>query len=208
MVARLTQAELEQITTAVGEAERRTSGEIVTVILPRANDYAGARWALAIAFGLCATALLVLFRVGLTPMLLLWVELLAIGVGYALGLIPALIRILVPHHVQSQEVHHRALEMFHTRGLTHTRDRTGVLLLVSLLERRVQILADVGIHRAVPEGTWDGVIARLIAAIGRHSLATGICTAIQECGNLLAERFPPRPDDTNELPNAPIVPAA
>jgi putative membrane protein len=67
----------------------------------------------------------------------------------------------------------------------------------------VVVLADRGIHSRVEAGTWDVVVARVIAGIQARRAEEGLADGIRICGDILAGRFPPRSDDTNELPDTP-----
>lgn len=62
---------------------------------------------------------------------------------------------------------------------------TGILILVSLLEHRVQVLADKGINDRVPPGTWDGLVNGIIDGIRTGRATDAICDAIARCGALL-----------------------
>ncbi len=114
---------------------------------------------------------------------------------------PALKRRLIPEAEISAEVEERALVAFVEHGLHHTRDETGILILISLLERRVHVLADRGINAAVPPHTWDEIVHTVTEGIRRGATADALCAAISRCGDLLAEKFPRKQDDANELPN-------
>jgi uncharacterized membrane protein len=85
--------------------------------------------------------------------------------------------------------------------MARTRDRNGVLFFVGVRDRRFAVIGDSGIHEAVPRDFWAGVVARVEArfAEGRH--ADGLIDGIRMAGAALAEYFPPRPDDVNELPD-------
>ena len=86
-------------------------------------------------------------------------------------------------------------------GLVETRERTGILIYVSLLEHRVVVLADRGIHSRVEAGTWDAVVERVVVGIRENRAEAGLADGIRLCGEILAERFPIRAGDLNELPN-------
>ena len=80
--------------------------------------------------------------------------------------------------------------------------RTGILILVSMLERRVHILADKGINDHVPAGTWEGLVNGIIVGIRTGHATAAICTAIAACGVLLAQVSPAESrDNPNELPD-------
>ena len=110
---------------------------------------------------------------------------------------------VVPHAKGAPRDH--ALREFQRLGLEKTRDRTGVLLFVAAKDHAIEVLGDAGIHAKVPAGFWDAVVAKLSAAFraGRH--AEGLCEAVREIGALLSVHFPCKSDDTNELPDHPVI---
>jgi len=190
------------IEAAVHSAERATSGEIVPMLVERSDPYAEARIGAAalVAFALGGLALV------FAPSLWIWLVPAQVGVFAAsLWLFGrrALLRLLVPPEVSAERVDRAASLAFREAGLVETRDRTGILIYVSLLEHRVVVLADRGIDSRVEPGTWDAVVARIVEGIKADRAEEGIADGIRLCGAILASRFPPRPDDTNEIPNAP-----
>jgi putative membrane protein len=110
-------------------------------------------------------------------------------------------RLLLPRAETGRAVERRAFELFAARGLHRTRDRTGMLILVSELERRVVILGDEGIHASVGDGGWREHVDHVIAAIQRGNPLDGLLEVIERLGAVHAERLPVRPDDANELPD-------
>lgn len=192
------------IEAAVRAAERATSGEIVPVIVERSDVYAelrfGAAALLAFAAGALALWLAPELAHGLVPLQLC----VFVACAWLLGR-RGLLRRLLPAHVVEERVARAAALAFHEAGLVETRERTGILIYVSLLEQRVVVLADRGIHSRVEAGTWDGVVERVVAGIGENRAEAGIEAAIRLCGEILAERFPTRSGDVNELPDAPRV---
>jgi putative membrane protein len=205
VISILTEAEAQAVTDAVTAAEANTSGEIVPVILPRSDSYPGARWRFAVTLaGLCAFASVMLLP-DMHPIWHLWIEVPALAVGYALGSVGWLQRIFLARTEMDVEVRQRSIEAFHLHELHATRDRTGILIMISMLEHRVQILADSGINSKVKDGTWDAVVSRLTSRLRAGELVEGLCAAISECGEILSREFPPHVDDRNELSNHPRI---
>ena len=91
------------------------------------------------------------------------------------------------------------------QNLHTTKDRTGVLIYVSVAERYAEVIADDGIYRKVTPKVWDTLIETLTANIGRGAHVEGFLAAIETCGAILAEHFPPESGDHDELPNHLIV---
>ena len=90
---------------------------------------------------------------------------------------------------------------FTEHGLHYTRDHTGILILVSLLEHRVEVLADRGINEKVPPGTWNEVVDIIVAGLKSRHAGDAFCKAVERCGEILATHFPRQADDRDELPN-------
>ena len=99
-------------------------------------------------------------------------------------------------------VHQRALQAFVEEDVFATRDRTGILLFVSLLEHRIEVVADAGIYRAVNATAWSDITARVRHGIEEDALTQGLIDGIRACGTLLHEHgFHTTSDDPDELPS-------
>jgi len=196
------EADKQRIEAAVREAESRTSGEIVPMVVDESYDYPRAEIIGAGFFSL-ATAVFISWAFGHSSV---WIFLPVFLVLYLpfKGLIrslPELKRRLI-HPVEiSAEIEEKALVSFLEKGLHHTRDKTGILILISLFEHRVFVLADQGINDKVPKSTWDEIVRMVTAGISEGRTADALCTAVSRCGDLLEQHFPVKSDDTDELPN-------
>lgn len=185
---------------AVARAESRTSGEIVPMVVDRSDaylhvDFIGALIVQFAAF-LAAVWLLPVYDY----LSLLAFQVLGLLAGFFLfRYVSPLKRICLSPKVAEEEVFERALRAFREMAVSRTVERTGILILVSLLEHRVQVLADSGINARVKPGTWDEVVEIVLAGIRSGDLCRGLCDAIDRCGEILAVEFPVQPDDVNEL---------
>ena len=202
----LAEADLRAVHDGLVAAERRTVGEILVVVLERSDRHPEAAWLAA----LCA---LVLGSIGLTPWLPWsvpgWVLLaqLALGaLGYASArLLPDFARFFVSEARAHEVVEEQALQEFHNHGLFRTEGRTGVLLFVSLFERRALVLGDEGIHARVGDEHWTRTTRLVLDGIRSGSLRDGLVAGIASAGAVLAEHFPVAAGDRNELPDRVIV---
>ena len=201
------EADLEAIRATVREAESRTSGEIVPYVVDRSDDYASAAWKGA-ALGALLGPLVALAIYRWTNVwgisLAYWIALPGPVGGAAAYLVatffPPVRRWLTGEHVLEARVHRRAASAFLEQEGFHTEKRTGILLFVSLFERRVVLLADSGIHQKVEEGQWESITRRLAAEIRHGRPGPALVEAIRECGEVLARHHVElRPDDRNEL---------
>lgn len=196
-----------RIEEAVRTAEARTRGEIVVAAVPASGEYAGTAWT-----GACLGSLAALAGVVLVHWLSgawgfgspFWVLLCATG-GALLGYLAAgrshrLTRWLTPEEVFERQVDLAARAAFLEHEVFATRDRAGVLLFLSLLEHRVEVLADSGIERHVAPGEWGAIVDGMVAGIREGRAADAVIAAVERCGEILDRAgLERRPDDVNEL---------
>ena len=126
-------------------------------------------------------------------------------IGYWLGTFSAVLRPFLESSKVDEEVHQRALQAFISLDLHATKDRTGILIMASLFERRVEILADTGINAKVSKDTWQGIVADMIGRIKSDDLTEGFCIAVRECGEVLAKDFPGSHDNPDEISNKVVI---
>lgn len=208
-VIRFTEEERQEIKTAVGNFEREVSGELVPVFLQNSDEYAEANW-----YGAVVGGLLGIVSVGLTGFLwqlppgfsilqnlLLFFGMMALG--YLFPLFFSQIRIYLAGDTRVEEmVRLRAMQYFLDHEVFNTRHRTGILLFISAMERKVVVLADSGINAVVQAEQWEEVVRVVIDGIRKKQVSQGIVRAIGLCKTLLLENgFVVGPDDINELPD-------
>ena len=202
-------ADLEAIRAAVAEAEQNTSGEIVPYLVEESDGYPSALWkgtALgAFAGALLAEAIYFLgdFWGGMIP---LWIALPAAAggaVGFLLSAyVPAIKRWMAGDSLLDLRTRQRAEMAFLEEEVFRTRDRTGILLFLSLFEHRVIVIGDSGINRQVEQGQWDGVVQTVVAGIRAGKPGEALVSGIRLCGELLERHgVAIQPDDFDELSN-------
>lgn len=99
----------------------------------------------------------------------------------------------------------RAVMLFSKLRVWDTERNTGVLVYLLVADKTIEIVADRGIARVVPQDTWNAICTRMALALRNGRGAAGVTAAIDEIGGELARHFPHRDDDSNELPDAPVV---
>jgi putative membrane protein len=195
-------AEKEKIRQAVAEAEKETTGEIAVMVVDESDRYRDAEilGALLVA-GLASLILsVVLHHVTIwffLPVLLL----LCFPSWYLFRRLPHLKLALLSYRRTHAAVTERALLSFYQKGLHRTKNGTGVLVYISLLEHRVWILGDKGINEKIEPGFWDSLVQELTGGIRAGRALDALCAVVARCGAVLTQHFPGTPDDTNELPD-------
>ncbi len=201
-----TEADLEAIRRATSTAERSTSGEIVPYVVERIDDHAEARWraatigALVAALAAGAVHALVGYWSGHGVAWITLPVLVGAGLGYLTGGVGPVARWLMPADALDTMALRRAEAAFLEEEVWRTRDRTGILVFLALFEHRAVILADQGIHRAVPPGLWQQLMVELVDGVAAGKAASALERTVRRCGEILAEhRVERRPDDLDEL---------
>lgn len=189
-----------RISAAIHAAETQTSGEIVCVLARRSAD------ATALPVFIAAVAALALpwLLVQWTPLAVQQILLMQAAVFVALTLIlcqPRIRALLLPPAARRAVAHRVAMEQFVLRGITRTRDRTAILIFVSLAERYARIIADDGIAARVPQAEWQQAVDALIGHMREGRIADGFVAAIDRCANVLAVHFPRTEEQQDELPD-------
>ena len=202
----LTDEERRKIEEKVKEAEALSSGEIVVMAVAESSNYPSAIMA---ASGLIALVLALAGTLGYgSENLWLFLALFALffmASNEAIKRFPVLKRPLVNREEMAEAVEEAAIRAFYHHKVRETRDRTGILIYISLYEHSVRVLADTGIDAVVGKQAWQGVVETITNSIRDERPGEGIASAIEQCGKLLSRHFPRKPDDTNELSDAVIL---
>jgi putative membrane protein len=196
----------ERLHQEIRDAEARTVGEIVPVVLERSDRYPGAAWLAGLCTMFLGSALLERHLPWGEPH---WLLVCQMGIG-AFGFLlatclPDLQRLFVTDARAAEMAAEQAIQEFHLLGLRETREHTGVLIFVSLFEHRVVVLGDAGIHAKVGDAHWERTKDAVLEGVARGSVAEGLAAGIRACGDVLAEHFPRQPGDQNEIVDRLIV---
>ena len=194
-----------RISETVARMEKLTIGEIVPMIVSSSDRYPAARLRFAILFAFLALSVVSLFF-SKGPIWFIGTLFVAgLVIGYGLGEFTRFKQMMLCKREVEEETFQRAVEEFHLHKISHTQSRTGILIFVSLLERRVILLADEGINQSVEEGTWQTIVDAFVQAIKMGQVADGFMHAIESVGAVLSEKLPIQGESPNQLPNHLIV---
>lgn len=220
----LSEDDFQRVTAAVAQAERESDGEIVTIVARRSDAYHDVALHYAVLAMLLVPAwwalvpqswidwwsgLLLGWNAELTRpivMLALFVKLIAAFLVVRLVLAWRPLRLaLTPGRTKSRRVHRRAVELFRASCEMKTRGRTGVLIYLSLEERRAEIVADRAIAEQVAPEIWGEAMALLVDEVKQGRPGAGLALAVEKVGAVLAPILPPTLGNPDELPNRVIL---
>lgn len=194
----------KELIKSVEKAEQNTLGEILPVIVQESDFYPGSFWRSSLFFSLLSMAFsLWVFEWGSYEVFSS--ALLGSIIGYFLCYLAPLKRLFLNKNEMNEEVRQLVFENFFFYKVHETQNHSGIMLMISLLERRVELMADKGINDRVEEGTWDHILEELTKKIKRGQIQEGLKKAIESCGEILKEKFPCEGENPNELKNRVIV---
>ncbi len=191
------------LTDAVRELERCSCAEVVVEIRSRSGSYAHADARFASLVALIGLGVLLFspwtFGAGwvVVDVAALWI----IGL-LAAGKSDLVQRVMTSERERGAQVHLAASAVFHDRGVANTRDETGVLVYLSLLERRMELLADRGVLKAVPPLEWNQIVALVRA---RRATTETLLETVRALAPLLEKHLPVKEGDVDELCSTPRV---
>ena len=209
----LTAAEAAAIDTLVARIEARTGVQIATALVRRSDAYTELPWkAFALGASLAGFALVIAdgwhpqWVMSYTAALHAAVILLtAAAAALAAMFVPPFARLLLRRHRAEIEVRRYAEALFFRRRLFRTRDHAAVLILVSLFERRIEIIADEGLDARVTAAAWEVVIAHMTPHLRRERPFDALKEALDAVDALLEQRgFHNGRGHADELPNGTI----
>ena len=198
-----TPEEKERIRNTTHSVESRTDGEIAVMVVDQSDRYPEAEFLGGIIFGSLLS--LVISVIFFHDSLFVYIPLsffLFFPFRWIGAAIPRLKLVFITLHRKEEAVRRRALQAFYEKGLYKTRFNTGVLIFLSLLERKVWILADKGIHEKMTQESLNQFSREVSLGIKDGRACDSLCQAIEGIGKLLADHFPLTPGDTDELPDA------
>ncbi|MGI4731000.1 MAG: TPM domain-containing protein [Janthinobacterium lividum] len=218
----LTDDDRARVAAAVTAAEATTDAEVAVIAAPRSDEYrdAALHWVvLAMLLMIAAQAFAPDHFAALLDVLPgadRWGE--GVPVADLLALAAALAALMflagqavfrtaamrvaaAPHTTRARRVRRRAILLFRTGIEARTATRTGVLLYLSIAERRAEIVADAAVTRLVPPEAWGEAMVALTAELKAGRAGDGLVAAIGRIGAVLATHFPHTGTDPNELPD-------
>jgi putative membrane protein len=202
------------ISAAVAEAEKRTSAEIVPVVATTSDRYERAEDLVGLGAALVAVAASWTqyqrlptdwegdpeIRLHLPYVLALFVGGWIVGLLLAKAL-PWLKRLAIRRKTSLARVLIAAHHAFESLHADRTAGATGVVIYVSLFERRVCVWADRSISEKIPESDWKDACETLTRGLKAGKAREGFVDAIRRLGDVLAKHFPVKPGDVDEISN-------
>jgi putative membrane protein len=198
---KLSETERNAVVAAIREAERGTSAEFVAVVARRIDRHHG----VSLALGLAAALLAGMAVAWLDPWASIWKALAAQCVAFAVVYLGAdfspLAARLAPRRMRAAKARRLAHLLFLDRGLAGLPAHNGVLLLVALAERQVEIVADHAIDKLAGGEAWSRVVDSFATRAKSGEVGPALEAALKELGVIMAQHFPPQAGQAERIPD-------
>jgi putative membrane protein len=193
-----------KIVEAVRDVESKSRAEIVVSVRARSDDYREIDLVAGVLAAVLTLAILMYHPAPLDEHLMPIETLLAfVVVSIVVNKVAPLKRLLLPKKKRAERTLTAARAQFVEQGISCTRDRSGILVFVSELERAVCVVPDIGIDASKLGDDWNRCVTALQQAVAKLDLGAFV-TALSSLGPVLEAKYPRRHDDVNELPDAPL----
>ncbi len=197
----LAEPERRRIETAIAAAEARSSVEIVLVVSPRSGRYASSLASPVLLMTVLLACLAHLLWPELPAIWILAGQIPGAAVLWALANIPAVARLLIPNEDEIAAVRKEAFRHFAERAVFETNARSGVLLYLSELEHRIEILADRGLQTVFDAAAWSAHVTAIVEGIHTNRTAEAICQVVEQVSARCEAILGRNSASANELPD-------
>lgn len=210
MTLEFSQADHQAMRTCIKNAEKKTSAEIFAVLAHQSDDYRFVGmffisfWIFAVSVLLSIWLLWNGYNISLIQFTI--AQLLAFVVGYfSMLLIPSLASNSTPRIIKHKRARANGINQFLAHGIHHTKNRTGILIFISLEERYAEILVDTAIEEVIGKEFWLAEVEKLIEYCSKEKVIDGYIETINETGKALSKPFPRGRKKLNQLEDKLII---
>ncbi|MFC1883841.1 TPM domain-containing protein [Thermodesulfobacteriota bacterium] len=205
----LNDQERNRLDQRIAEAEKITGAQIVLAVVKRCDSYPEIPWkafAVGASIGALVVFLLELFFFSWMPQTTLLVGVVSVtlfaGIAFVLLTVSmaGLARIFLAENRAEEEVRQYAESVFLDRELFATSQRTAILMLVSMFERKVMILPDTGLRDFLDKETIRTIISSMAPILAAGDLARALEDGLKGLEKVLSGKIE-KEASSNELAN-------
>lgn len=194
--------EEKTIESLIAVLEEKTGAELTLAILKEADPYPASYYRMAIFPTLFWITLAEMFF-HLTPTSIISVFILSYIFLFYCGEILGLKKFFLAKVEINREVKEKAHELFFTKGLTQTDKKVGMILLISLLEHKIELVIDHKLKEKISQDVMDQMVHTISEKFKKHDYVTGLSESILFIQDKILVAFNGKVQDKkhNELSN-------
>ncbi|MBN2663820.1 MAG: hypothetical protein JXR68_09245 [Bacteroidales bacterium] len=190
----------------IQEIENNSLVEVVTIIRQQSQKYTDVALKVAAVFTVILFSVLIFIPFDISTSVLHLLPILSfMAVFYVVMSIPMLLRLFISQKRIDKSVEIMGRAIFQKGGIRFTEQRIGILIFISYFEKKVFIVADRGVHLAVPKEDLDNLENRFNNIFENKSVADEFLKELSSCKDVFSQYIPPVENDINELPDNLVV---
>ncbi len=210
MALHVNQTDRDKVEAEIKAQEKRTSGEIVVVVASHCDDYIHVPIHIATGFALAVPLILPLLSTFFpwSSIPLRWIFMIQLIVFIAVALLFSIEPLrwwITPKSLKQKYASRFAAAEFLALELHRTLHRTGIMIFVALREHYVEIVTDTSVSERIPNAHWQTIVDNMLATLRKQDLTGALVQGVQLSGEALAQHFPPRAKNSNELPDKLVI---
>lgn len=193
----LTKNEKQLVENKIRDLQDKTTGAVIPIFLKKAHFYPLAHYKMGLILMVLALALLYYVPLYYPPLAPLhnpqWFILFTLGpfiVGYLLAFIPKLKRLLTSNREMQECFYQKGIQIFFEQNIHTSKERDSVLVIISLFEKRIQILADTGVNALVSPSSWNQAVSQFSREVQESDLISATLKTLDKIGEVLIDYLP------------------
>src|SRR4030095_2459566 len=179
---RFDDAACDNLAQCVKEIEASTDAELVIIVRARSGSYAHADYLVGFTVSFIIRLFVLFSPIEFHP---IWIPIDVALAFAASALISSrsnfLRRLFSTKKYRSRVTRTAAAAMFYEAGIANTNAEMGVLIYLSLLERKLELIADRGVLKKVPAQEWNRELSDL-QHVGQHPDPIAFINTLQRIG--------------------------
>jgi putative membrane protein len=201
----------EKIKKAIDDLERTSTGELLTFITFKSSNYLYFRYVFSSVIALFIMFFYLVFLKNIifynldSNLIAMLLYLLVFTFCFFISEKYFVLQYLIPNKVKKHKCEKQASIEFFKNGMYKTKDNTGILIYISILEKEVIVIGDEGINSKIESKSWDLLINTIIEGIKSKDLASGIVAGLKASNDLVKTHFPLKEEYLNEISNSLII---
>ncbi len=186
----------------IEEIENNSLVEIVAIFKSKSGNYKDISLWFAVAFMFVTASFLMFSPIEFNVYMIFLFTFISFIIGFLFAeLLKPFKRLFISKKRIRKNIELYSRAVFQKGGIRFTNEKIGVLIYVSLFEKKVEIIADRGALTAVPDELWEQINNNFNTIFSFGDVPNAFIKELKRTKAIFAEYILPIENDINELPD-------
>ena len=186
----------------IEDIENNSLVEIVAIFKSKSGNYKDISLWFAAAFMLVSASFFMFSPIVFDIYMIFLFTFISFIIGYLFAeLVRPVKRLFISKKRMRKNIELYSRAIFQKGGIRFTNERIGILIYVSLFEKKVEIIPDRGAMTAVPDELWEQTNNNFNTIFSFGDVPNAFITELKRTKAIFAEYILPIENDINELPD-------